>query len=213
MFSLGITGGIGSGKSYICRLFAAKGIPVYDSDSRTKQLYNRDKELIIALSQFVGDDIIIQKGGEISLNKPLFTEKIFNNPSLMERVKETLYPIVMSNFRRWRGAQQRLMTMGKRQIPFVVFESAVILENPLVMRDLDMVITIEADVELRVKRIISRDGKEREEIMARMNSQWSDKQRREIADMVIVSGDDKHVHSQVEQIYRRLCSAEYEHYK
>lgn len=201
---LGITGGIGSGKSYVCRMFEARGIPVYDSDSRTKELYNKNPELLRALETLLGKDVVEKKRGKRVLNKKVMAERIFSDELLLEQVAEVVHPFVMSDFRRWRGGQQRLATLGKKDIPFVILESAVILENPLVKRDTDFVATVSAPLEIRIERVVSRDNSPRDAVLERIASQWSDSMREDEADFTIVNAPGKNLEHQVDRLYNKI---------
>src|SRR5574344_1359186 len=311
MIPLACTGGIGSGKSYICKIFSAMGVPVYDSDSRTKALYDDDPQLRSALVDLLGRDILMGGGGEAvagaracdsanavsnasvrnsgnavsgaracdsgnavpvaRINRRAMAAKIFGNPSLMKKVKELVYPAVIKDFTKWKfqfedsvhntanfvtGGQSgsnsdNFVTGGQSGInsdnvatgrqsgsnsdnvatggqsgsnsenvatgrqsgsnvasapPFVIFESAIILENPDVLVVADKVLTISSPLEIRINRVKKRDGGTDEEIRARLNSQWTDKQREARADFVIVSDNKTALLPQVENVYVKLTS-------
>lgn len=198
MITLGVTGGIGSGKSYVCKLFAAKGIPIYDSDSRTKQMYRSNDNLKLSLVEIFGKDILISKGGETWIDTKQIANKIFTNNLLMNKVKDVVYPIVMQDFRSWRDKHI------KSGAKFVILESAVLVENEIVMKDVDKVLSILAPIELRIERVVKRDNVSREEVLKRINSQWTDHQRLPYSDYIIQSGNDLQVQSSVNDIYNEL---------
>src|SRR5574344_1980412 len=244
MITLACTGGIGSGKSYICRIFSAMGVPVYDSDSRTKALYDEDPQLRGALVDLLGKDILTGGGeavaadaagneagiaadadtagteavagigaGTARINRRAMAGKIFGNPSLMKKLKELVYPAVIKDFTKWKS-QFEAATRNSANLatciqsdssshnlatriqsdnnvastpPFVIFESAIILENPDVLAVAEKVLTVSSPLEVRVERIRLRDGGTDLEIQARINNQWTDEQREAMADFVIVS--------------------------
>lgn len=201
---LGVTGGIGSGKSYVCRKFAARGIPVYDSDSRTKELYNKNADLVSALAKLLGKDVVKIKGGKKVLDTKLMAAKIFSDEALLEQVAQIVHPVVMQDFRRWRGARQRLATLHKKEIPFVILESAVILENPEVKRDTDFVATVSSPLELRIERVSKRDNTPRDAVLMRIASQWSDSMREAEADFTIQNAPGKNLERQIDRLYNKI---------
>lgn len=205
MISLGITGGIGGGKSFVCKKFAAYGIPVYDSDYRTKQLYLTNKKLLGSLADILGNEIVEKVGNKMVLNKELMASKIFADKELMQKTREIVYPAVMEDFQEWKSEQERLAKLNNRSIPFVILESAVILENEIVRNQLDCVITVEAPLKLRIERVMKRDGISEESVKRRMKSQLSSAARKRMADMVIISGiSDEYLDRQIKRIYTKL---------
>ena len=261
MITLACTGGIGSGKSYICKIFSAMGVPVYDSDSRTKALYDEDPQLRSALVDLLGRDILMGGGDEAvagaracdsanavpgaRINRRAMAAKIFGNPSLMKKVKELVYPAVIKDFTKWKSQFENaahnaadIVTGGQSgnssddvatggqsgsnsddvatggqsgsnvasAPPFVIFESAIILENPDVLAITDKILTISSPLNVRIERVKVRDGGTDEEIKARLNNQWTDEQREARADFVIVSDNKTALLPQVENVYVKLTS-------
>jgi dephospho-CoA kinase len=275
MITLACTGGIGSGKSYICKIFSAMGVPVYDSDSRTKALYDEDPQLRSALVDLLGRDILMGGGGEAvagaracdsanavsnaracdsananavsgaRINRRAMAAKIFGNPSLMKKVKKLVYPAVIKDFTKWKfqfedsvhntanfvtggqsgsnsdnvatsrqsGSNSEDVVTGRQSgsnvtsaPPFVIFESAIILENPDVLVVADKILTISSPLNVRIERVKLRDGGTDEEIKARLNNQWTDEQREARADFVIVSDNKTALLPQVENVYVKLTS-------
>jgi len=236
MITLACTGGIGSGKSYICKIFSAMGVPVYDSDSRTKALYDEDQQLRSALVDLLGREIISGDKSSCSfverINRRAMAAKIFGNPSLMKKMKEIVYPAVIRDFTKWKNQFEdsvhgsagvatdrysahgisdfiidRCITQGTaRVVPFVIFESAIILENPDVLSIADKILTISSPQNVRIERVKQRDGGTDEEIKARLNNQWTDEQREAKADFVIVSDNKTPLLPQAESVYNELCN-------
>lgn len=170
-----ITGGIGSGKSYVTKIFSAMGIPVYLSDDRAKMLYDSDKELLNSVIELLGESII--KDG--ILQKRVMASIVFNNKELLERVEALVFPAVLRDFERWKAQYSDNGTC------FVIFESAIFLEKPLFKAD--KVLTVSAPYDMRVQRIMERDSMNLEEIKRRMLNQCSDEKREKISDYVIYS--------------------------
>jgi dephospho-CoA kinase len=246
MITLACTGGIGSGKSYICRIFSAMSVPVYDSDSRTKALYDEDTQLRGALVDLLGKEILtggnevgVAAGSEAGIaadavtagteavagigagtariNRRAMAGKIFGNPSLMKKLKELVYPAVIKDFTKWKSqfedatrnsANLATCIQSDNNVvsapPFVIFESAIILENPDVLAVAEKVLTVSSPLEVRVERIRLRDGGTDLEIQARINNQWTDEQREAMADFVIVSDNKTALLPQVENVYNKV---------
>lgn len=240
MITLACTGGIGSGKSYICKIFSAMGVPVYDSDSRTKALYDEDPQLRSALVDLLGREILTDANADANahansnatanankvnvtackseithgdkpscsfverINRRAMAVKIFGNPSLMKKMKEIVYPAVIKDFTKWKNQFEDSAQGAAGVVPFVIFESAIILENPDALSIADKILTISSPLNIRIERVKQRDGGTDEEIKARLNNQWTDEQREAKADFVIVSDNKSALLPQVENVYNRL---------
>ncbi|MDY5023969.1 MAG: dephospho-CoA kinase [Candidatus Egerieousia sp.] len=186
-----ITGGIGSGKSFVCALFSKMGIPVYLSDARTKALYESDRELLASLAQVVGADVI--KEGR--LDKSLMAKRIFSNQELLLQVEALVHPAVVADFIKWADEQERLFAP-----PFVLMESAIVLEKPLVRASVEKVITLTAPMDVRLARIIARDGVGEEEAQRRIAVQWDDSKREALSHYIIVNDGVTPLLPQLERI-------------
>lgn len=191
---LAVTGGIGSGKSYVVKMFAAMGVPVYDADMRTKQLYDADKGLLAALTEALGGDILLDG----RLDRARMAAKIFSDRQLLAKVEETVHPYVLADMRRWIGEQE---DAGKA---FAIIESAVFLEKPSFSSLADKVLTVSCPLETRIARVMERSGSSREEVLARITNQWSDERRRAGADFEIVSDFRHALLPQVYDIYLKM---------
>ena len=155
-----ITGLIGSGKSAVCALLRLRGVPVYDSDARTKRLYDRLPGLVDTLEVALGVPLKTPEG---RLDRSRLAACIFSNPSARETLEEIVYPLVQKDFRRWRSRQK-----GAR---FVVVESAVILSKPIFDGTYDAVVLVTAPEQLRLQRVMARDKCSEAQARARMASQ------------------------------------------
>ena len=171
MRTLAVTGGIGSGKSYVVRMFAALGIPVYDADSRTKRLYDEDRGLLAALQELLGPDLV--KDGR--LDRQYMAGRIFSDRCLLEKVEALVFPDIM--------------------------ESAIYLEKPALAGVADKVLTVLCPEDVRIGRVMARSGMSREQVLARMANQWSDERRTAASDYVIVSDFRHPLLPQVESVY------------
>ena len=155
-----VTGLIGSGKSAVTRLLSGRGIPVYNSDERTKQLYKRSPSLVSRLEQALGTPL---RGEDGSLDKGRLSALIFSNPEARVTLEGIVYPVLLQSFKRWRRRQ--------KGAPFVVMESAIALSKPLFRNLPDAVVLVTAPRDLRLQRVMSRSGLSREEVLARMSAQ------------------------------------------
>ena len=190
MRTLAVTGGIGSGKSYVVRMFAALGIPVYDADSRTKRLYDEDRGLLAALQELLGPDLV--KDGRL-LDRQYMAGRIFSDRCLLEKVEALVFPEVIADFRTWK---ERVA-----DAPFAIMESAIYLEKPALAGVADKVLTVLCPEDVRIGRVMARSGMSREQVLARMANQWSDERRTAASDYVIVSDFRHPLLPQVESVY------------
>lgn len=169
------TGGIGSGKSYVVRIFEKLGIHAYDSDSRAKALYDEDCELLKNVARLAGSDVLKPDG---SLDRTLFASRIFSDSSLLSKVEELVHPAVVADFNKWMQCQTS---------DFVIFESAIFLQKPCLAHLADKVLTVTAPKEARLERAQRRDKSDAEAVRRRMASQWSDEELIAKSDFVIVN--------------------------
>ena len=191
MYKVGLTGGIGSGKSKVAELLRDRGVAVYDSDSRAKVLMANDEPLRAALVDAFGAECYTDAG----LNRKWLAERVFNNAEDLSRLNAIVHPAVMRDFTTWAEAQE-----GN----YVVLESAILLEAGLESH-VDVVVAVMAPKELRLERAMKRDGATVEQIEERMRNQMSDDERTERAKYAIVNIDLEELEEDVEQLHRRLC--------
>ena len=192
MIVLAVTGGIGSGKTHIVNMFASMGVPVYFTDDRAKGLYDSSGELLVALQSILGEDIV-QDG---KLRKDIMAARLFADKSLLAKVEGVVHPAVIKDFLKWKGEQ--------KNVPFVIIESAIFLENPLLQPLADKVLVITSPINLRIERVQRRSNLTREQILGRMDNQWSDSEREKWADYVIVSDEKRALLPQIITIYKEL---------
>lgn len=181
----GITGGIGSGKSYVCRVLEKMGYPVYYSDYESKRLTAASPVIRQGLIGLLGEEVF--QGDE--LNKPFLASRIFQDDHLREQVNQLIHPVVRVDFHAW----------AERQNSPVVFNEAAILIETGAYKTLDVTILVTADKELRIQRTMQRDHISREEVLARMSKQWDDEAKRKHAD-VVIHNDDRPLLVQLEKM-------------
>ena len=197
LLTLGCTGGIGSGKSYVSRIFAQLGYPVYFSDDRAKLLYDTDKKLLGQMVALLGEDIL--KDGR--LDRGIVASRIFGNKELLAQVESFVHPAVLADFERWKGNICR----DENNTPdFVIFESAILLETPLVKSCADKIMTVVAPYELRIERVIKRDNASREQIEARIAKQWNDEQREALSDFIIFADSKQALLPQIACVIQKM---------
>lgn len=186
MKKIGITGNIGCGKSWICALFEAQGIPVFYSDDEAKRLYHREEIKAVMKSHF-GEKIYLTDG---NLNKKLLSELIFNDKESRIFVEQTLYPALNRYFKEWAELQEA---------PYVLYESAIIFEKHIEQL-FDAVIMVSASEETRLRRVTARDHCTPEDAYARMKAQWAEKEKQNLADFVIYHEKDDEDDFLIQQI-------------
>ena len=176
MKKIGITGNIGCGKSWICALFEAQGIPVFYSDYEAKQLYYHDEIKAVMKARF-GEGIYFPDG---NLDKKQLSELIFNNREARIFVERILYPALNQYFKEWAEQQDA---------PYVLYESAIIFEKHI--EDLfDAVIMVSASETTRLRRVVARDHCTPEEAFIRMKAQWPENEKKNLADYIIYHEKD-----------------------
>jgi dephospho-CoA kinase len=169
---IGITGGIGSGKSTISDLLRSKGYPVFDTDYEARIIQNTDADVVNATKSLFGDDIYIDG----QLNRPLVASLVFGNPDLLRKLMEIVHPAVRKKIHEW--SQQ----FDQNQILFV--ESAVLFEGGF-YKLMDKIVLIVASEEVRIERVMKRDNLTREQVIARIKNQIPDTEKIPESDLII----------------------------
>ena len=190
MYKVGITGGIGSGKSTVCRMLAERGVALYDADSRAKELMSTSESLRRALIENFGAETFTAEG----LNRQYLAERVFNDAEQLRLLNSLVHPAVITDFEAWAEEQNG---------GYVVFESAILFEAGLENR-VDVVVAVMAPESLRVERVMARDGHSKEQVMARIKNQMSDDERSNRSKYSIVNIDVEELEEDVEQLHRRL---------
>lgn len=192
--SIGITGGIGSGKSYISNLLRQKlDIPVYDCDAEAKRLTATDAEIRGKLIQLVGPEVF---DGQELVRKRL-ADYLFADPEHASKVNAIIHPAVLEDFKRWADRQQK---------PVVALESAILFESGF-NEYVDYVLFVDAPEEIRLKRAMQRDTAPEEKIRARMQMQHPELHRKQ-ADVIIDNShaDDTNLQARLTEIIQRITN-------
>ena len=191
MKKVGITGNIGSGKSYVCKMFENLGIPVFYSDDETKKLYliPSVKELII---KRFGEEVYFEDG---TLNRKLLSYHLFKNEEAMRFIESVLYPALNKHFDEW---------CEQQKTPYVLYESAILFEKNY-EKFFDKIIFVSASEDIRLQRVMKRDDCTEENVRSRMRLQMSEETKISRANFVIYNDGVKAVEPQVEAINKLLC--------
>lgn len=190
MIRIGITGGIGSGKSVVATILSLLGIPVYIADTESKWLTNHSPIIRSKLIELFGKDIYINN----ELNKLLLASHIFQDPLLLQQVNKIIHPEVNSHFQKW---------VDNQKTNICAIESAILFESGF-NKYVDVSLMVYAPKEIRIERAIKRDATKRNEIVRRINNQMSDELKRDRSDYVIYNDDRHLLIPQIENLINHL---------
>ncbi len=194
VLKVGITGGIGSGKSTVCRLFQELGIPVYNADDRAKYLMQHEHYLIDGIKKNFGEEVY--ENGQ--LNRTLLASKVFHDKEKVSLLNSLVHPAVFRDTERWVEEQQAT------HVPYALKEAALLMEAGS-FKYLDKLIVVTAPLNLRLQRVIERDQVSAAEVMNRMKNQWPEEEKIKLADFVIVNdGEKEDLRIQVQKIHEQL---------
>ena len=175
MLKVGITGGIGSGKTTVCQIFEKLGVPVYYADQRAKELMEDDSQLRTEIKQEFGDDIYDTDG---KLDRKKLAEIVFNNEEKLLKLNGMVHPAVFRDNQSWNEV------LAKKGYPYTIKEAALLVETGS-YRTLDKLIVVSAPEEDRIKRVMARDGSTEEQVLARIKAQMPEEQKVKYADYII----------------------------
>lgn len=191
MICIAITGGIGSGKSYVSALLEKRGIPVYNADNESKRLTAENAEIRRGLVSLLGEEVY----AEGVLNKPVLASYLFANAENAARVNAIIHPCVKKDFKQW------MEMHAEREL--VALESAILYESGF-DDVVDSVLMVYAPKELRLKRAMLRDAASREQIEARMNAQMDDEEKRRKADFVVYNDGTLPLEEQLTSVINQI---------
>ncbi|MFN8275655.1 MAG: dephospho-CoA kinase [Flavobacteriaceae bacterium] len=187
---IGLTGGIGSGKTTVAKQFTEAGIPVYIADEEAKKILYQP-EIISQIEATFGDSVL--EDNQISRAK--LAQVVFNHPEKLALLNSIIHPAVKKHFQQWLNEHQAF--------PFVVREAAILFESGT-YHDCDFIISVIAPVEERISRVMQRDQVDKTAVLARINNQWTDEQRIAKSDFVIENVTPENTKRQVEEILKKL---------
>ena len=188
--TIGLTGGIGSGKTTIANYFSSLGIPVYIADLEARKIM-QSPEVVEALKNTFGNSIF----QDTTLLREKLAEIVFNDPEKLKQLNAIVHPAVKKHYKEWLAAHQ--------SFPFIIYESAILFETGN-YADFDRIITVTAPLESRIQRVIERDGTSREQVLKRINTQWTDEQRIAKSDYVIENSTIGGAKKEMEKILKIL---------
>lgn len=191
MLKIGITGGIGSGKTFISSIFNRLGIPVYYSDLQARLLMSTDPGLIESIKQLFGDRAYVNN----ELNRQYIAQQVFNRKTSLEKLNQIVHPIVEKDFGNWCSEQVN--------VPYVLKEAAILFESGS-YKKLDKNIVIVSPVELRIKRVMERDNTTKNDIESRIKNQWPTEKLKALADFVIYNDNKQLLLPQVIEINLKI---------
>lgn len=189
---IGLTGGIGSGKTTVANMFSSLGIPVYIADVEAKKLTNNSKVIRRKLIQLLGKRAYSEKG----LDRTYVADRIFNDKDLLKAVNGIIHPKVAAHFNKWAHRQAA---------PYVIKEAAILFENGG-HKQCDAVILVTAPKPDRIARVMARDNTTKAEIEKRMDNQWPDEEKQRLADIVIHNTNLETTRKRVAEIHKYLIS-------
>jgi dephospho-CoA kinase len=187
---IGLTGGIGSGKTTIAKHFASLGIPVYIADDEAKKLMD-NSEIIAKLQAVFGEEIIENK----KIDRKALAQIVFQNPKKLKILNSIIHPAVKKHFTDWLSAH--------KNHPIIIKEAAILFESGS-YKDCDAIITVTSPLEERINRVMKRDNATRETILHRINNQWTDEQRISKSDYIITNISVNEALTQAEEILKTL---------
>jgi dephospho-CoA kinase len=187
---VGLTGGIGSGKTTVAKMFEELGVPIYIADVEAKKLVNRSKIVRRKLVALFGEQAYIDN----KINRAFVADNIFNNKDLLNKMNQIVHPKVASHFKRW---------LNKQDSHYVIKEAAILFENGS-YKHLDAIITVTAPVEERIKRVTKRDNSNKDKVLAIIKNQWDDNKKIELSNYVIENTTLENTQKKVIEIHQDI---------
>ncbi len=194
MLKVGITGGIGSGKTTVCGIFSTLGIPVYYADTRAKELMNSDPELKNQIIKLFGKEAYLPEGG---LNTKHIASKAFTDKTLLQQLNALVHPAVFRDSINW--------FQEHSDKPYVLYEAAIMFESGN-NKMMDKMITVYAPEEDRISRIIARDKVGRVDVLDRINKQLPEEEKIKRADFIIYNDETHPLIEQIMNIHQQLIA-------
>lgn len=190
---VGVTGGIGSGKTTVCRIFEVLGIPVFSADDQAKQLMQTDVGLVADIKSYFGEDAYHVDG---QLNRAYIAERVFNDSEELQKLNSLVHPVVIRAGEEW---------ANKQNTPYTLKEAALLFESGSYQQN-DFNILVYAPEEERINRVMARDGVSREQVVARIEKQMPETAKKKLADFVIDNSDDVALIPQVLKLHHHFLS-------
>lgn len=192
MLKIGITGGIGSGKTTVSKIFELLHVPVYYADAASKELYHTDEQLMNDVKQHFGPDVYVND----KLDKGKLSAMVFSDPAKLELLNSLVHPLTIKHATRW---------MADQNGPYLIKEAALLFETGSTT-GLDYIIGVYAPRALRIKRVCEREGITRDEVIKRMERQIDESIKMKLCDFVITNDEQQAVIPQVLQLHEKFLS-------
>ncbi|QGY48159.1 dephospho-CoA kinase [Maribellus comscasis] len=188
---VGITGGIGSGKSTICNIFKLLGVPVFEADVVAKQLLDSDSQIKSGLIHLFGEGIYMDNG---SVNRKKLANIIFNDNIQLEKMNKMVHPVVREKFNDW---------VDKQNHKYIIHEAAILFESGF-YKMMDFNILVSAEKRQRIERVKKRDAVSEAQVLERMNRQWTDEEKRKLASIEIINDNKRLIIPEIIEIDKKL---------
>jgi dephospho-CoA kinase len=192
MIKVGLTGGIGSGKTLVSEVFNRLSVPVFNADNEAKNILNNDSAVIKQIKEQFGNDIYSAQG----IDRKKLAAIVFNNSEALKKVNAIIHPQVRQYFYNW---------IKNQNVKYVIEEAAILFESGA-NQELDLTINVHADEFVRIKRVILRDNTTEEAVKSRMKNQMSDQERIDCADYTIYNNGDRMLLPQILDIHQHILS-------
>jgi len=192
MLKIGLTGGIGSGKSTVAKIFETLGIPVYYADAEAKRLMNSSETLKKVIRQNFGEATYEND----QLNRKYLADIVFNDPEKLELLNALIHPVTINDAEQW---------MQQQSAPYSIKEAALLFESGAA-ENLDFIVGVYAPQALRIKRVMKRDGLTADEIMKRINRQVNEEMKMKLCDFVITNDEQELLIPQVLKLHQHFSS-------
>ncbi len=196
MLKVGITGGIGSGKTTVCRMFESLGVPVYYADDRAKWLMRHDAELVLSLKASFGEEVYFKNG---QINRAYLSQLVFNDKTKLATLNGLVHPAVFKDAEAWQ------MDQAKAGHAYSLKEAALLFESGS-YKQLDKIIVVTAPQEIRIERVMQRDGVSAEQVLARIRNQMPQEEKEAKADFLIQNIFLKDLQAAVEEVHQQLLN-------
>lgn len=187
---IGLTGGMGSGKTTVAKVFELLNVPVYYADAASKKLYHTDAELIENMKKHFGEDIYVND----RLDKSKLASLVFGEASKLELLNQLVHPPTIRDAENW---------MGQQTTPYIIKEAALLFESGSVAA-LDVVVGVSSPLALRIKRVMDRDGASRQQVLNRMSRQLDENIKIKLCDHIIVNNEQEMIIPQVLALHERF---------
>jgi dephospho-CoA kinase len=189
MLKVGITGGIGSGKSTVCNLFRNLGVPIFSSDEIGRSILNNNEEVKQKVIILFGRDMYQNDG---TIDRFRMGKLVFSDPQALEQISKIVHPLVQEQF--------ELFCIKNESHSYILKEAAILFESGY-FHDLNKIINVSAPKEERIKRVIERDKGIKEDVLKRMRFQYSDEERNKLADFILLNEDKEEILPQVMELH------------